>query len=128
MSDIDIKEGRMKDGRVVLCGANSYEQKYFFNEEMFGKIPESMKEELHVICVLFTEECGGIFMFVFEEDGSISMETVSDESDYLYDEISAGLLTHQIKIKRQDMFEALSMYYMVFILHEKIDGMEDINV
>jgi hypothetical protein len=83
-----------------------------------------MKEELHVICVLFTEECGGIFMLVFEDDGSISMETVSDESDYLYDEISAGLLTHQIKIKRQDMLEALSMYYRVFILHEKIEGLD----
>ena len=56
--------------RIVLCGANAYEQKYYFNEK-FNNIPESIKDELHIICVLFTEEVGGIFTIVFETDGSI---------------------------------------------------------
>ena len=43
-----------ENNRVVLCGANAYEQKYYFNEQ-FAKIPQSIQEELHVICVLFTE-------------------------------------------------------------------------
>ena len=30
---------------VVLCGANSYVEKYYFNEE-FSKLPEQVKEEL----------------------------------------------------------------------------------
>ena len=64
----------MEDDRVVLCGANAYEQKYYFNET-FDKIPQSIKDELHVICVLFTEEVGGIFTIVFEKDGSLSLET-----------------------------------------------------
>ena len=42
--------------KVVLCGANSYEQKYYFNEE-FQSLPQSVKDELHIMCVLFTEEC-----------------------------------------------------------------------
>ena len=46
--------------RVVLCGANAYEKKYYFNNK-FDKIPENIKEELHIICVLFTEEVGGVF-------------------------------------------------------------------
>ena len=50
----------MEEKRIVLCGANAYEQKYYFNEKFAG-IPESIKEELHVICVLFTEEGGGVF-------------------------------------------------------------------
>ena len=45
---------------TVLCGANAYEKKYYFNEKFSG-IPDSIKEELHIICVLFTEEIGGIF-------------------------------------------------------------------
>ena len=61
----------MSEERVVLCGANAYEQKYYFNEA-FDKIPESIKDELHIICVLFTEEVGGVFTIVFEEDGSVS--------------------------------------------------------
>ena len=54
--------------RVVLCGANAYEQKYYFNEK-FNGLPQAIKDELHIICVLFTEEVGGVFTIVFEEDG-----------------------------------------------------------
>lgn len=105
--------------RIVLCGANAYEQKYYFNEQ-FAKIPQSIQEELHVICVLFTEEVGGIFTIVFEEDGSISLETDAEEDDLLYDEISSGLLVGEIRRKRQEMLESLQLYYRVFILHEDI--------
>ena len=38
----------MEDKRIVLCGANAYEQKYYFNEKFAG-IPDSIKDELHVI-------------------------------------------------------------------------------
>ena len=82
-------------GRIVLCGANAYEKKYYFNEK-FNGIPESIKEELHIICVLFTEEVGGVFTIVFEEDGSVSLETDAYEEDILYDEISSGLLNKSI--------------------------------
>ena len=109
---------REKDHRVVLCGANAYEQKYYFNEQFAG-IPESIKEELHIICVLFTEEVGGIFTIVFEEDGSVSLETDAEENDLLYDEISSGLLVGEIRRNRQEMLESLQLYYRVFILHDK---------
>lgn len=107
----------MEDKRIVLCGANAYEQKYYFNERFKG-IPQSIQEELHVISVLFTEEVGGIFTIVFEEDGSISLETDAEEDDLLYDEISSGLLVGEIRRNRQEMLEALQLYYRVFILHE----------
>ncbi|MDE7284065.1 MAG: hypothetical protein K2N85_10870 [Lachnospiraceae bacterium] len=106
--------------RIVLCGANAYEQKYYFNEQ-FVNIPDSIKEELHIICVLFTEEVGGIFTVVFEEDGSVSLETDADENDLLYDEVSSGLMVSEIRRNRQEMFEALSLYYRVFILHEELE-------
>ena len=107
-----------KDSRVVLCGANAYEQKYYFNEKFAG-IPESVKEDLHVICVLFTEEVGGIFTIVFEEDGSVSLETNAAEDDLLYDEIGSGLLVGEIRRNRQEMLESLQLYYRVFILHDR---------
>lgn len=111
-----------KDKRVVLCGANAYEQKYFLNDK-FDKIPESIKEELNIICVLFTEEVGGIFTMVFEEDGELSLETMAEEDDIYYDEISSGLLVKEIRNKRQELFESMKLYYRVFILHESIDEM-----
>lgn len=106
--------------RIVLCGANAYEQKYYYNEK-FNAIPDAIKEELHIICVLFTEEVGGVFTIVFEEDGSVSLETDAYEEDILYDEISSGLLVREIRMQRQELLESLSLYYRVFILHEPID-------
>ncbi len=112
----------MEDKRIVLCGANAYDMKYYFNEQ-FNGIPDSIKDELHIICVLFTEEVGGIFTIVFEEDGTISMETNADADDIYYDEISSGLLVGEIRRKRQELFESLSMYYRVFVLKEDISGL-----
>lgn len=109
----------MEDKRIVLCGANAYEQKYYFNEKFAG-IPDSIKDELHVICVLFTEEVGGIFTIVFEEDGSIALETNAEEDDLLYDEISSGLMVGEVRRNRQELLEALQLYYRVFILHEEL--------
>lgn len=118
MSDLQMKD-RMADGRIVLCGSNAYEKKYYFNP-LFDSVPESVKEELHIICVLFTEEAGGVFLIVFEPDGSISMETEAAEEDILYDDITAGLLVSVIRRHRQTLFEELQLFYRVFVLKEDI--------
>lgn len=103
----------------MLCGANAYERKYYFNQTFKG-IPESIQEELHIICVLFTEEVGGVFTIVFEPDGSVSLETNADDDDIYYDEISSGLLVSEIRRKRQELLESLSLYYRVFFLKEDL--------
>ena len=43
----------MKD-TTVLCGANSYEQKYYFNQD-FKSLPQSIRDELQIMCVMYTE-------------------------------------------------------------------------
>ena len=107
----------MEQKKVVLCGANAYEKKYYFNKE-FDKIPDSIKEELHIICVLFTEEVGGIFTFCFDEEGNLEMETDAAPEDYLYDEIGSGLLVRKIRDTKQELLQSLSLYYRVLYLHE----------
>ena len=47
------------DEKVVLCGASAYEQKYYFNQD-FASLPQSVQDELHIMCVMFTVEIGGI--------------------------------------------------------------------
>ncbi len=112
----------MDEKRIVLCGANAYDKKYYFNETFKG-IPHSIKDELHIICVLFTEEVGGIFTIVFEEDGTLSMETDAEENYIYYDEISSGLLVSEIRRKRQELFESLSLYYRIFVLKEDVSSL-----
>ncbi len=115
----------MDENKIVLCGANAYEKKYYFNEEQFNMIPESIKEELHIICVLFTEEVGGVFTIAFEEDGNVVMETNADDDDIYYDEVSSGLLIAEIRRSRQELFESLSLYYRVFIKKEDVSELLD---
>lgn len=103
--------------KTVLCGANAYEKKYYFNEKFAG-LPESIKDELHIICVLFTEEIGGVFTIEFEADGGVSISTEYAQEDYLYDEVGSGLLVNEVRRRRQELFESLSLYYRVLILHE----------
>ncbi|MCI8947666.1 MAG: hypothetical protein HFI91_11540 [Lachnospiraceae bacterium] len=112
----------MSEERMILCGANAYEKKYYFNET-FSRIPGSIQDELHIICVLFTEEAGGVFTVVFEPDGSVSLETDADENDVYYDEIGSGLLVKEIRRKRKELLQSLSLYYRALVLKEDLTGM-----
>ena len=106
-----------KEDKIVLCGSNAYEKKYYFNKE-FDKLPESIQEELHIMCVLFTEEVGGIFLIAFDDEGLPIIQTDSDPDDFYYDEISAGLRVKEVQKNKRDLFEALGLYYRVFVLKE----------
>ena len=119
-----VSDKKLEDGRVVLCGANSYEEKYFFNQD-FERLPQSIRDELHIISVLFTQEAGGIFLMIFEKDGSLSLETRADEADLLYDEVTAGLLIGEIRRNRQELFAQIEMFYKVFVLGMKVEGLEE---
>ncbi len=114
----------MSQNKTVLCGANAYEKKYYFNKE-FDRIPDSIKEELHIICVLFTEEVGGVFTMCFEEDGTLDFVTNASEEDYLYDEIGSGLLIRKIRDTKQELLQSLTLYYKVLFLHEDVSGYLD---
>ncbi|MCR5735874.1 MAG: DUF6145 family protein [Lachnospiraceae bacterium] len=103
--------------KIVLCGANAYEKKFYLNEQ-FSAMPDSIKKELQIICVLFTEEVGGVLTFVFDEEGNLSLETDADEGDLLYDEIGSALLVKEILRKKQELFESLTLYYKIFILKQ----------
>ena len=107
----------MYNQNVVLCGSNSYEQKYYFNEE-FDKLPETIKQDLKIMCVLFTEDIGGILTLEYDEEGNLKFSVLSDEGDLLFDEIGCGLKIKQLQTEKRDMLEALEMYYKVFVLGE----------
>lgn len=108
---------------VVLCGANSYEQKYYFNEQ-FSNLPDNIKQELQIMCVLYTEDVGGILTLEFEEDGTLEFKVTAAETDYLFDEIGSVLKIKQYQMEKRELLEALEMYYRVFYLGEKIEGGE----
>ncbi len=68
----------MYDEKVVLCGANSYEEKYYLNPD-FEQLPDDVKNELKIMCVLYVHDVGGILTLVFEENGELCFEVTSDD-------------------------------------------------
>ncbi|WP_124065371.1 DUF6145 family protein [Clostridium sp. E02] len=122
------KSGGYKVGQegenVVLCGANSYEQKYYFNEE-FNSLPERIKQELKILCVLYTEDVGGSLVLEYNEDGTLEFKVSSVEGDYLFDEIGSVLKIKQYQNEKKDLLESLEMFYRVFCLGEKLEGGEE---
>jgi len=107
----------MYQDKVVLCASNAYEKKFWINED-FKALPEQIQQELKIMCVLFTEDIGGILSLEFEEDGTLIMRVDSDEGDYLYDEIGSILKIKQLQREKAELLEAMELYYKVFFLEE----------
>lgn len=100
---------------VVLCGASAYNKKFYLNEDFAG-LPKRVKDELKIMCVLFTEDIGGIFQLVFNEEGELEFRTSCDEGDLLYDDIGCGLKIKQLQQTREELLAALQMYYRLLYI------------
>ena len=110
----------MYQDQVVLCGASAYEQKYYLNED-FKSLPSQVQDELKIMCVLFTEDVGGILTLVFDEDGKLLLETSAGEGDLLYDEIGSELKIRQIRKEKAEFLQSLELFYKVFFLGEDVE-------
>ena len=100
---------------MVLCGSNGYERKYYFNE-VFANLPEAVRQELQVMCVWFTEECGGILTMEFDEEGRLEFKHITSEYDGYYDEIGADLKIKQYRDERKELLEKLELNYQASFL------------
>lgn len=103
------------DGDVVLCASSSYEEKYYFNQEFAG-LPEPVKDELKVMCVMYTAEIGGILTLQFGSDGRLFLNVTSREDDFWFDEIGSVLKIKQIQSGKRELLEALELYYRIKFL------------
>ena len=113
----------MYQDKVVLCGASSYEQKYYFNQD-FSSLPEQVKQELQIMCVSITENCGGILSLQFEEDGTLTFRVQAEDGDYLFDDIESGIQVARARREHQELLEALELYHRIVICGERPDDPE----
>lgn len=109
----------MYQDRVVLCASSAYEKKFYFNED-FSALPDQIKKELKIMCVLFTEDVGGILSLEFDEKGTLLLKVEADEGDYYYDEIGSALKIKEIQRTKRELLESLELFYKVFFLNEDI--------
>mgnify|MGYP005761047293 CR=1 FL=1 len=109
------------DEEVVLCAASAYEEKFYLNPE-FDSLPETVKQELQIMCVLYTADVGGILMLVFDENGNLELKVDHEENDFAFDEIGSVLKIKELQRTKRDLFESLEMFFKVFYLGEEADG------
>ena len=105
---------------VVLCASNAYNRKYFLNENFEG-LPEAIKEELQIMCVLYTEDVGGVLELIFDEDGNLEFRTSYEENDFFYDEIGSVLKIKQYQNAKRELLESLETYYRIVFLGEGLE-------
>ena len=107
----------MYDDKVVLCGANSYNEKYYLNPD-FANLPEYIQDELKILCVLYVNDVGGILTMVFDEDGNLKLEVTSEEGDPMFDDIGSQLKIKQIQNdpEKQELLRQLELFYKIFFL------------
>lgn len=107
----------MEEQEIVLCASSAYDRKFYMNP-IFQGIPQSVKDELKIMCVLFTEDVGGILEVFYNESGELEFRTSADEGDYLYDEIGSILKVKELQRHKRDLLESLEMFYRVILLGE----------
>lgn len=108
------------DEDMVLCAASSYEQKYYLNPE-FESLPEAVKQELQIMCVLYTADVGGVLLLVFDENGNLELKVEHNEGDFSFDEIGSVLKIKELQDTKEELFKSLEMFYKVFYLGEEME-------
>lgn len=105
----------MYQNSMVLCGSSAYEKKFYLSDD-FDSLPQNIKDELKIMCVLYTEDVGGVLILEFNEEGDLELKASADEGDLLFDEIGSALKIKQLRQEKRELFEALETYYKVFTL------------
>lgn len=105
---------------VVLCGSSAYEKKYYLNPD-FESLPDSIKDELKIMCVLFTEDIGGVLTLEYTEDGTLEFKVMCDDYDALYDEIGSALKIKRLQRDKRELLRSLELFYKVFVLGEELE-------
>ena len=105
------------DKEIIFSVSATYDKKFYLNP-IFQGIPQRVRDELKIMCVLFTEDVGGILEVFFNEDGELEFRTSADEGDYLYDEIGSVLKVKDLQRSKTELLESLEMFYRIIILGE----------
>lgn len=111
----------MSTEKTVLCAASAYEEKFYLNDK-FESLPEDIQDELKIMTVLYTNDVGGILVLEFDEEGTLCFRTEAAENDFGYDEIGSVLKIRQMQREKEELFQALEMYYRIFFMGEAYEA------
>ena len=114
-----MAENNNKQENIILCGANSYQQKYYFNEK-FKLLPEKHRANLdHVRPLRSLEDVAHPLPRI--HPGNLEFRVEAEDQDYLFDEIGSGLKIRQYQREKKELLESLELFYRVVFLGGKLE-------
>lgn len=119
---MDMCDFQKEEENMILCACSAYEEKFYLNPQ-FNQLPGAVKEELQIMCVLYTMEIGGILILEFTSGGSLELMVSARENDLAFDEIGSALKIKQIRSAKAELFEALELFYRGFIRKEDVSAL-----
>ena len=99
------------DEEMVLCAASSYEQKYYLNPE-FESLPEAVKQELQIMCVLYTADVGGVLLLVFDENGKAVYSSVDKKQEEVFRPYLVRVEISDLNIRQAPQSDSVSNVYL----------------
>ena len=73
------------------------------------------------MCVLYTEEIGGVLTLEFDQEGNLEFRVEALEADAMFDDIGSALRIKQLRREKAELLNSLELYYKVFFLGEEAE-------
>ena len=105
-----MNENNKKENELIIAVSNQYIMKYY-SDGLINALPEDLQDQIKLILVGFTEECGGILELVYNtEFNDITFKTYSEDIDFTYDEIEAKYKLSKLEKEYESFWVELAKY------------------
>ena len=126
-----MNENIKNENELIIAVSNQYIMKYY-SDGLINALPEDLQDQIKLILVGFTEECGGILELVYNtEFNDITFKTYSEDVDFTYDEIEAKYKLSKLEKEYESFWIELAKYIKASIensennhIHKHNDGHE----
>lgn len=103
----------------MIAAASWEQQKYFLSPDCAG-LPEAVKDEIRILCVLMAQKLACTFMIGFDDTGDVFFQTLPQRDAFAFDEIGADLELRRLSKTKRQLLLGLKAWFLA-----KSQGIEE---
>ena len=105
-----MNENNKNENELIIAVSNQYIMKYY-SDALINALPQDLQDQIKLILVGFTEECGGILELIYNNDfNDITFKSYSEDIDFTYDEIEAKYKLSKLEKEYESFWVELAKY------------------
>ena len=105
-----MNENIKNENELIIAVSNQYIMKYY-SDDLINALPQDLQDQIKLILVGFTEECGGILELIYNNEfNDITFKTYSEDIDFTYDEIEAKYKLSKLEKEYESFWVELAKY------------------